>query len=43
MVRWTERPAMTISVDLGRKATKQTLKTNVTLNVKSAYSEIASN
>ena len=24
MVRWTDRPAMTIDVDLGRKATKQT-------------------
>ena len=24
MVRWTDRPAMTIAVDLGRKATKQT-------------------
>ena len=27
VVRWTDRPAMTIAVDLGRKATKQT-KTN---------------
>ena len=27
MVRWTDRPAMTIAVDLGRKATKQTNKT----------------
>ena len=26
MVRWTDRPAMTIAVDLGRKATKQTNK-----------------
>ena len=24
MVRWTDHPAMTIAVDLGRKATKQT-------------------
>ena len=24
MVRWTDRPAMTIAVDLGRKATKPT-------------------
>ena len=24
VVRWTDRPAMTIAVDLGRKATKQT-------------------
>ena len=28
VVRWTDRPAMTIAVDLGRKATKQTNKTN---------------
>ena len=28
VVRWTDRPAMTIAVDLGRKATKQTIKTN---------------
>ena len=27
MVRCTDRPAMTIAVDLGRKATKQTNKT----------------
>ena len=27
MVRSTDRPAMTIAVDLGRKATKQTNKT----------------
>ena len=27
MVRGTDRPAMTIAVDLGRKATKQTNKT----------------
>ena len=26
VVRWTDRPAMTISVDLERKATKQTKK-----------------
>ena len=26
MVRSTDRPAMTIAVDLGRKATKQTIK-----------------
>ena len=26
VVRWTDRPAMTIAVDLGRKATKQTNK-----------------
>ena len=26
MVRWTDRPTMTIAVDLGRKATKQTNK-----------------
>ena len=25
-VRWNDRPAMTIAVDLGRKATKQTNK-----------------
>ena len=24
VVRWTDRPAMTLAVDLGRKATKQT-------------------
>ena len=29
MVRSTDRPAMTIAVDLGRKATKQTNKTNI--------------
>ena len=29
VVRWTDRPAMTIAVDLGRKATKQTNKTCV--------------
>ena len=28
MVRLTDRPAMTIAVDLGRKATKQTNKQN---------------
>ena len=28
VVRWTDRPAMTIAVDLGRKATKQTKQTN---------------
>ena len=28
VVRSTDRPAMTIAVDLGRKATKQTNKTN---------------
>ena len=28
MVRLTDRPAMTIAVDLGRKATKQTKQTN---------------
>ena len=27
VVRWTDRPTMTIAVDLGRKATKQTNKT----------------
>ena len=27
VVRWTDRPAMTIAVDLGRKATKHTNKT----------------
>ena len=26
MVRWSDRPAMAIAVDLGRKATKQTNK-----------------
>ena len=26
MLRWTDRPAMTIAVDFGRKATKQTNK-----------------
>ena len=26
--RWTDRPAMTLAVDLGRKATKQTNKQN---------------
>ena len=30
MVRSTDRPAMTIAVDLGRKATKQTNKQNNT-------------
>ena len=25
VVRWTDRPAMTIAVDLGRKATKQNI------------------
>ena len=34
---------MTIAVDLGRKATKQTNKTNATLNANIAYSEIAWN
>ena len=29
MVRWTDRPAMTIAVDMGRKATKQTNKLTV--------------
>ena len=29
VVRWTDRPAMTIAVDLGHKATKQTNKTNL--------------
>ena len=29
VVRCTDRPAMTIAVDLGRKATKQTNKTNI--------------
>ena len=28
-VRWSDRPAMTIAVDLGRKATKQTNKNHV--------------
>ena len=27
VIRWPDRPAMTIAVDLGRKATKQTNKT----------------
>ena len=26
VVRWTDRPAMTLAVDLGRKAAKQTNK-----------------
>ena len=30
MVKSTDRPAMTIAVDLGRKATKQTNKQNKT-------------
>ena len=30
MVRFTDRPAMTIAVDLGRKATKQTNKQTLT-------------
>ena len=29
VIRWTDRPAMTIAVDLGRKAIKQTNKTNM--------------
>ena len=29
VVRWTDRPAMTIAVDLGRKATKQTKSTQL--------------
>ena len=29
VVRWTDHPAMTIAVELGRKATKQTNKTNI--------------
>ena len=29
MVRLTDRPAVTIAVDLGRKATKQTNKQNL--------------
>ena len=33
MVRWTDRPAMTIAVDLGRKATKQTKKQVILVNV----------
>ena len=32
VVRWTDRPAMTIAVDLGLKATKQTNKTGLNLN-----------
>ena len=32
MVRRTDRPAMTIAVDLGRKATKQTTKQNEIMN-----------
>ena len=32
VVRWTDSPAMTIAVDLGRKATKQTNK-NFALNI----------
>ena len=41
VVRWTDRPAMTIAVDLGRKATKQTNKQNMssTWNAK-IYSDI---
>ena len=35
MVRSTDRPAMTIAVDLGRKATKQTNKQNKIDAVKS--------
>ena len=31
MVRLTDHPAMTIAVDLGRKATKQTNKNNLIL------------
>ena len=34
MVRLTDRPAMTIAVDLGRKATKQTNKNFVDWYVK---------
>ena len=29
VVRWTDRPAMTIAVDLGGKATKQTKQINL--------------
>ena len=29
VIRWTDRPAMTIAVDLGRKATKQTKTNNI--------------
>ena len=32
MVRSTDRPAMTIAVDLGRKATKQTKTNHLTSN-----------
>ena len=35
MVRWTDRPAMTIAVDLGRKAKTQTNKTNKLTNFSS--------
>ena len=35
MVRLTDRPAMTIAVDLGRKATKQTNKVGDSLPAKS--------
>ena len=33
MVRSTDRPAMTIAVDLGRKATKKVNKSNVVMDV----------
>ena len=32
MVRWTDRLAMTIAVDLGRKANKQTKTVTLTLS-----------
>ena len=33
MVRLTDRPTMTIAVDLGRKATKQTNKQNISCSI----------
>ena len=37
VVRWTDRPAMTIAVDLGPKATNQTNKTNHFMYFSSAH------
>ena len=37
VVRLTDRPAMTIAVDLGHKATKQTNKQNVLKKIRMSY------
>ena len=38
VVRWTDRPAMTIAVDLGRKATKQTNKSYTVCHSNTTFS-----